>query len=294
MGHLADIFDLVELDGKPPAEVLPASELAGIRAVVAGMMDSLPSLQAIICYGVGYDGIDLAAAKARGIRIANSPGSNAAAVADLAMGLLLAATRRLVVADHHVRSGNWTAGMPTPLGAAAPGMTGARIGIYGMGEIGRKIAARAAAFEAEIGYFSRSRNDLLPYSYRESLMSLAEWADVLIVAVRADHLTRHTVDAAILRALGPSGYVVNIARGSVIDQVALKTAIVEGAIAGAGLDVFETEPPAVDELVTHPNVVLAPHIGGHTAGAHDNMQACVLANLNAFFAGSEMPYPVAI
>ena len=298
--EIAQRYHLVDLNGRPPAEVMAPEQLAGIRAVVAAggrqfsaeMIASMPALRAIICYGAGYDGIDLVAARARGIKIANSPGANASTVADLALALLLATMRRLVVADHFVRSGRWADGQPTPLSAPAPGMEGRRIGIYGMGEIGKKIALRAAAFESEIGYFSRRSDATLPYAYFGNLAALADWADVLIVAVRSSSETRHTIDADLLRRLGPQGFIVNIARGSIIDQAALTAAIESDAIAGAGLDVFEIEPQKADALTAHPNVVLAPHIGGHTQEAHRAMQACVLANLDAFFAGQAMPYPV--
>ena len=144
-----------------------------------------------------------------------------------------------------------------------PGMPGRRVGVYGMGEIGRKIAARVAAFETEVGYFSRSRHDV-PYRYLPSLEALAEWCSVLMIAVRAGADTHHAVDADILQKLGTDGYVVNIARGSVIDQPALVAALADKTIAGAGLDVYAKEPHAPDALTAFPNVVLTPHIGGHT------------------------------
>ena len=169
------------------------------------------------------------------------------------------------------------------------GMPGRRVGIYGMGEIGRKIAARVAAFESEVGYFSRSRHDV-PYHYLPSLEALAEWCSVLMIAVRAGAETHHAVDANILRKLGQDGYVVNISRGSVIDQPALVAALADGALAGAGLDVYEKEPHAPDALTALPNVVLTPHVGGHTLNSHAAMQACVIANLEAFFAGQQLPH----
>jgi hydroxypyruvate reductase len=170
-------------------------------------------------------------------------------------------------------------------------MLGRRIGLYGMGEIGRKIAARVAAFETEVGYFSRSRHDV-PYRYFPTLDALAEWCSVLMVAVRAGADTEHAVDASILRKLGKDGYVVNISRGSVIDQQALVAALTEQTLAGAGLDVYEKEPHAPDALTALPNVVLSPHIGGHTLESHVAMQDCVIANLEAFFAGQPLPYAV--
>jgi glyoxylate reductase len=170
-------------------------------------------------------------------------------------------------------------------------MLGRKIGVYGMGEIGRKIAARVAAFETEVGYFSRSRHDV-PYQYFPTLDALADWCSVLMVAVRAGADTEHAVDANILQKLGKDGYIVNISRGSVIDQKALIAALTEQSIAGAGLDVYAKEPHAPDALTSLPNVVLSPHIGGHTLESHVAMQNCVIANLDAFFAGKPLPYAV--
>jgi lactate dehydrogenase-like 2-hydroxyacid dehydrogenase len=299
MLRIGERFELMDAVGKAPNEMFAAEQLKGIRAMItaggtpllAVAMDMMPSLQAIVCYGTGYDGVDLAAAAKRKITVGHSPAANASAVADLAVTLMLAATRRLLPADNYVRSGNWSAAKPSPLMRPQPGNPGRRIGVYGMGEIGRKIAARAAAFETEVGYFSRSRRDV-PYQYLPSLGALAEWCNVLMIAVRAGTDTHHAVDAGILRKLGKDGYVVNISRGSVIDQQALVAALDDNAIAGAGLDVFEQEPHAPDPLTAFPNVVLTPHIGGHTIESHVAMQDCVIANLEAFFAGKPLPYPV--
>jgi hydroxypyruvate reductase len=190
-----------------------------------------------------------------------------------------------------VRSGDWGAAKPSPMMRPQAGMPGRKIGVYGMGEIGRKIAARVASFESEVGYFSRSRRDV-PYQYFPSLEALADWCSVLMIAVRAGPETKHIVNADIFRRLGEDGYVVNIARGSVIDQAALVQALTDKTIAGAGLDVYATEPHVPDELTAFPNVVLTPHIGGHTQESHQAMQACVMANLTAFFEGKPLPYPV--
>ena len=204
---------------------------------------------------------------------------------------MLAVTRRLLAADAYVRSGDWAAAKPSPMMRPQAGMPGRKIGVYGMGEIGRKIAARVAAFEADVGYFSRSRYDL-PYRYFSSLEALADWCSVLIIAVRAGADTHHIINADILKKLGADGYVVNIARGSVIDQRALVAALADQSIAGAGLDVYEREPHAPDALTAFPNVVLTPHVGGHTLESHVAMQNCVIANLEAFFAGKPLPYAV--
>jgi hydroxypyruvate reductase len=172
-----------------------------------------------------------------------------------------------------------------------PGNPGRRIGVYGMGEIGRKIASRLAAFETEIAYFSRSKREV-PYQYLPSLEALAEWCTVLMIAVRAGTDTHHVVDARILQKLGKDGYVVNIARGAVIDQQALVAALTDKTIAGAGLDVYEKEPHAPDALTAFPNVVLTPHVGGHTLESHTAMQNCVIANLDTFFAGKPLAHLV--
>jgi hydroxypyruvate reductase len=299
MVRVGERFELLDAGGKPPLEVFSKEELSSVRAAITAggtqfpgrVMDTLPSLKAIICYGTGYDGVDLAAAREREIAVGNSPGANAASVADLAVTLMLATTRRILPADEFVRNGNWASGKPSPLLRALPGNPGRRVGIYGMGEIGRKIATRMAAFETEVGYFSRTRHDL-PYCYFENLEALAEWCNVLMIAVRAGAETHHVVDAHVLQKLGSDGYVVNIARGSVIDEAALVAALHDNVIAGAGLDVFEKEPHSPGALTTLPNVVLTPHIGGHTQDAHAAMQGCVLANLEAFFVGKPLAYPV--
>src|SRR6202166_2691605 len=299
MMRIGERFELMDAAGKPPHDVFTAEQLSGVRAMVtaggtplgAAMMDKMPALRAIVCYGTGYDGVDLAAAAQRKIAVGHSPAANAAAVADLAVTLMLAVTRRLLPADNYVRSGNWSDAKPSPLMRPQPGNPGRRVGIYGMGEIGRKIAARVAAFETDVAYFSRSRHDV-SYRYLPSLEALAEWCSVLMIAVRAGADTHHAVDANILRKLGKDGYVVNIARGSVIDQDALVAALAAEEIGGAGLDVYEKEPHAPDALTAFPNVVLTPHIGGHTLESHTAMQNCVIAHLEALFGGPPLPHAV--
>ena len=299
MVRIGERYDLLDGKGKPPLETFSAEQLKPIRAMITAggqvippaVLDSLPSLGAIICYGTGYDGVDFAETKKRGIAVGHSPAANAASVADIAMTLMLATARRLLPADNYVRSGGWSGSQPSPSMRPGPGMTGRKIGVYGMGEIGRKIAARCAAFETEVAYYSRSKHDV-PYAYHASLASLAEWADILMVAVRAGADTQHIVNADILKKLGPHGTIVNISRGSVIDQKALVAALEGNEIAGAGLDVYEKEPHAPDALTKLPNVVLTPHIGGHTIESHVAMQDCVMANLDAFFAGKPLRFPV--
>jgi hydroxypyruvate reductase len=299
MLRIGERYELLDAAGKPPNEKFSADELSDVRAMItaggtplgAEMMDLMPKLAAIVCYGTGYDGVDLAAASKRNITVGHSPGANAASVADIAVTLMLAVVRRLPVADQYVRSGDWAALKPSPMMRPQAGMRGRKVGVYGMGEIGRKIAARVASFETKVGYFSRSRHDV-PYQYFPNLEALAEWCSVLMIAVRAGADTHHMVNADILRKLGGDGYVVNIARGSVIDQEALIAALADQTIAGAGLDVYAKEPHSPDALTAFPNVVLTPHIGGHTLESHVAMQDCVMANLEAYFAGKPLPYEV--
>ncbi len=299
MVRIGERFELMDAAGKAPTDAFTAEQLSGIRAMITAggtplggaMMDMMPKLGAIVCYGTGYDGVDLAAAAKRKIAVGHSPGANAASVADIAVTLMLAVTRRMLPADNYVRSGSWSEAKPSPLMRPQAGNPGRKVGIYGMGEIGRKIAARVAAFECEVAYFSRSQHDV-PYQYLPSLEALAEWCSVLMIAVRAGADTNHAVDANILQKLGKDGYVVNIARGSVIDQRVLIAALADETIAGAGLDVYEKEPHAPDALTAFPNVVLTPHVGGHTLDSHIAMQNCVIANLESYFAGKPLAYPV--
>src|ERR1700744_1092752 len=299
MLRIGERYELLDDAGTPPRPMLSAEQLADVHAMITAggtplggeMMDMRPKRGAIVCYGTGYECVDLAAAAERGVAVGNSPGANASSVADLAMTLMLAATRRLPVADHYVRGGVWAAAKPSPMMRPQPGMRGRRIGVYGLGEIGGKIASRAAAFDSEVGYFSRSQKEV-PYRYFPDLQQLAEWCSILVIAVRAGPGTHHAVNADVLRKLGEDGYVINIARGSVIDEAALVAALTDKAIAGAGLDVYAREPHAPDALTAFPNVVFSPHIGGHTLESHTAMQDCVLANLGAYFAGQRLPYEV--
>ena len=296
MVRIGQHFDLMDAAGKPPAEVFSADELSGVRALItaggtplgAAVLDRLPSLRAIVCYGTGYDGVDLAAAAQRKIAVGHSPAANAAAVADLAVTLMLAVTRRLLPADEYVRSGSWAAAKPSPLLRPQPGNPGRRVGVYGMGEIGRKIAARVAAFESEVGYFSRRQHDV-PYQYLPSLEVLAEWCSVLMIAVRAGADTHHAVNAAILQRLGKDGYVVNISRGSVINETALVAALSDNTIAGAGLDVFENEPNVNPRLKALRNVVLLPHMSSATLEGRIDMGEKVIVNIKTFLDGHRPP-----
>jgi glyoxylate reductase len=254
-------------------------------------LDLLPNLGLASFLGSGYEGIDLPAARARNITVTHGADVNASAVADLAMGLVIASVRGFRAGDHKLRSGTWQGNSGTRM-PARHGLTGRNIGIFGLGAIGRRIALRAAACEMHVGYFSRHARSDVGYRYCTSLAALADWCDVLVVAVRADHSTRHAVDRAILARLGADGHVVNIARGSVIDETALIAALTDGTLGGAGLDVYEHEPTVPQALLDLPNVFTTPHLGGSTREALDAMFERAAQNLAAFFAGRPALTPI--
>lgn len=272
---------------------------AGVEAIVTvgtlgadgTFMDGYPDLKVIACFGSGYESVDLDAAKKRGIKVTNTVGSNAATVADHAVALLLASMRHVVYGDQMIRAGKWRGSNIAKM-LFTPSITGRRIGIIGMGAIGRKITERMAAFETEIGYFNRSKKDDLDWPFFASPVELATWADVLLIALRADESNRHIINADVMKALGREGHIVNISRGSAIDEDALITALSDGTITGAGLDVFEDEPNVRPELIAMPHVVLTPHIGGGTREAFAAMSDAVVVNVNAVFDGKSPPNTV--
>jgi len=268
----------------PGAEAAKALITIGSLSTDAALIAALPELQVILCYGTGFEGVDLAAAAARGIQVTNAGEANAEAVAEFAMGLTLASARKIAEGDRFVRDGRWGGNAIERL-PLVPGLMGQRMGIYGMGAIGGRIATRAAAFGMEIGYHNRRPAEGSPHAYHPSLEALAEWSDVLMVSVRAAAETRHAVNARILRALGPKGHVVNISRGSVVDTEALCDVLEAGTLAGAALDVFEIEPDVPERLRAIPTAVLTPHVAAYSESAQFAQQKLVLDNLEAFFAG---------
>ena len=302
MAALAEGYEVVGPLSEPletRVQALPAAVAARVRALVTmgtvgasdATMARLPQLGVIACTGSGYERVDLAAAAARGIVVTHSPAANADSVADVALGLLIASVRRFSQGRALLESGGWqgNAARSMPL---SRGLRGLRVGIYGLGAIGERVAQRVIACGAVVGYHGRSRHPDAPHAYFPTLPGLAEWADALVVTVRAEAGNRHAVDEAVLRALGPDGHVVNISRGSVIDEAALVEALDEGSLAGAGLDVYEHEPDVPASLLRSPRAVLTPHLGGGTLEAQAAMQAMVLRNLAAFFAGEPVPTPV--
>lgn len=254
----------------------------------AALLDALPRLRAISSFGVGLDRMDLEAARRRGIPVGYTPDVLNDCVADLAFGLLLAIARRIPEADRFVRTGRWSS-LPSAPFALGRQVSHARLGIVGLGRIGRTIARRASGFDMDVRYHSRRRVEGVAWQHEPRLAELARWADFLVVITAGGPQTRHLVDTAVLDALGPEGYVINVARGSVIDEAALVRALQDKRIAGAALDVYEREPHVPPELFTLDNVVLVPHIASATVQTRQAMAQRVLDNLEAFFAGREMP-----
>jgi lactate dehydrogenase-like 2-hydroxyacid dehydrogenase len=260
----------------------------GESRVSAELMAQLPALDIISVFGVGYDGVDVATAKARGITVTHTPDVLNDDVADHALALVLAFSRQLVRADQHVRSGAWGSG-PMELGRK---VSGARLGLVGIGRIGQGIARRAAAFDMKVTYTARHPRPDLPYAYFPDAAALAAQSDYLVVITPGGAGTRRLIDARVLQALGPQGVLVNVSRGSVVDEAALITALENGTIAGAALDVFENEPQVPERLRRLPNVLLAPHIGSATHATRQAMADLVMANLRAHFGGQPLPTPV--
>ena len=260
----------------------------GLAGISRQQMEALPKLEIVSSFGNPRGTVDLAVARERGVVVTNTPDAITKPVADLAMGLVLAVMRRICESDRFVRSGQWltrTMGMGRELG-------GKTCGIVGLGRIGREFAKLAEAFGMLPRYQGPRRKDGATFPYHADLEELARLSDCLVVTCPLTPETRGLVDARILDALGPEGFLVNVARGPVVDERALIAALKEGRIAGAGLDVFWDEPRGPAELVTMENVVLAPHMGSSTREVREERGRKLLANLRAHFAGEPVPNPV--
>lgn len=292
--QLADAFELHVLPDMDAAAVAAlAPRVRGIAAsgdsqVPASLMRQCPALEVVSVMGVGYDGVDVAAAKAQGAVVTHTPNVLNDDVADLAIGLMLSAARQLPAADRFVRTGLWLNGnMPL-----ARKMSGARLGLVGMGRIGQAIARRAAAFEMVVAYTARSPRVEVPYTYYANAEALAAAVDFLVVITPGGAATRGLINAQVLKALGPKGILVNVARGSVVDEAALIEALEAGTIAGAGLDVFEDEPRVPQRLLDLHKVVLTPHIGSATAATRQAMADLAMRNLALVLSGRAPVTPV--
>ncbi len=284
--RLAEQFDVHHLWTESDQEGFLArhgSEFVALATIATigideALMAALPALRVISSLGVGLDRIDLDAAARRGIAVGYTPDVLNDCAADTAFALLLDVARRVSEGDRFVRRGAWS-GRPFPLSTR---VSGKRIGLVGMGRIGRVIARRAEGFDMQVRYHSRRPADV-PHEHMASLQALAKWADFLVVATGGGPETRHLINMRVLDALGPHGYLINIARGTVVDEVALVDALATGRIAGAGLDVFENEPHVPQALRVLDNVVLLPHVGSATRETREAMGALVLENLESFF-----------
>jgi hydroxypyruvate reductase len=260
----------------------------GESKVPAALIAQLPALRLISVFGVGYDGIDVPAAIAHGAKVTHTPDVLNDEVADLALALMLAVSRKIVQADQHVRSEAWLQG-PMPLGRK---VSGARLGIVGMGRIGQTIARRTQAFDMQVSYTARHAKPEVSYPYFSSVTELAAQVDFLVVITPGGAATRKLINADVLQALGPQGYLINVARGSVVDEAALIDALERGVIAGAGLDVFEAEPRVPEALRKSDKVVLTPHIGSATSQTRNAMADLAFDNLALHFAGKPLRTPV--
>jgi lactate dehydrogenase-like 2-hydroxyacid dehydrogenase len=272
-----------EISGKVRAVVT-----TGSSGIESRLFEALPRLEIIGCFGTPHGAVDLALAKRRGVAVTNTPDSITGDVADLAMGMIVAVMRRIVEADRFVRAGRWLSGLLPP----GSGLGGKTCGIIGLGAIGREIAKRAEAFGMSVCYHGPRRKEGVAYAYYPELENLARESDCLVVACRSTPETRDLVNARILDALGPEGYLVNIARGPIVDEQALIAALKDRRIAGAALDVFWNEPQVPAELPAMEHVVLAPHIGSTTREVREERSRKLLANLRAHFAGQPLPTPL--
>lgn len=284
------------LSAQPVTAEAPLADMADaarVTAVVtsapvgvpAAWLTQLPALKVVSSFGVGLDQLPLEAARASGLPVGYTPDVLNDCVADLAMGLLIDGARRIAAADRFVRRGDWLNGR-YPLTTR---VSGKRLGIVGLGRIGQAVARRAAGFDMAIAYTNRRPAEGVAWRHEPSLTALAQWADFLVLTVAGGAGTRHLVNAEVLRALGPKGLLVNVARGSVVDEAALVASLQSGELGGAALDVFDDEPRVPAELLAMENVVLAPHMA---SGTHDTRQAMAelcLANLRAGLAGESLP-----
>jgi hydroxypyruvate reductase len=284
---LNERYDVVPLwKEADPAAYLAAhgAEFVGVATSArygadAALINALPNLKVISSFGVGFETIDIDLARARGIPVGYTPDVLNDCVADTAFGLVMDVARQFSAADRFVRRGDWLKGT-YPLTTR---ISGKRMGIMGLGRIGRVIAKRASGFDMEVRYHNRKPVDGVPYGYEASLEGLAAWADFLVIAAAGGPETRHMVSKPVLAALGPKGFLINISRGSVVDETALVEALEAEAIAGAGLDVFEDEPRVPARLLALDNAVLLPHMASATHETRKAMADAVLENLRSFF-----------
>jgi lactate dehydrogenase-like 2-hydroxyacid dehydrogenase len=297
MDEVGRSFTLHRADQAADREAFLSEVGQSIRGIAAGgharvdgaLFDRLPKLEIVSSFGVGYDHVDAAEAGRRGIVVTNTPDVLTDEVADLALGLLLCTVRQLPQSERYLRAGRWLE-KPFPLTATLRGRT---VGILGLGRIGKAIATRLEAFGLAVAYHGRRRQEDVPYRYYGSLVEMAKAVDVLMVVTPGGAETNRIVNAEVLEALGPQGVLINVARGTVVDEPALIRALADGKILSAGLDVFEEEPKVPAELIAMENVVLLPHVGSASVHTRNAMGQLVVDNLVSWFEGKGPLTPVA-
>ena len=289
---VAERFPVHSLDGMP-LEIAKTIRCVVVTWHTIPIDDSFfarfPKLELIASFGVGYEHIDARAANARGVVVTHTPGVLDDEVADTAFGLLISAVREMGPAERYVRQGQWAARGPYPLTASLRGRT---MGILGLGRIGKAIAKRAEAFGLKVIYTGRKPQPGVSYAFHPTLSDMARACDILMIAAPGGADTRHMVDAEVLAALGPNGILINISRGSLVDEAALVTALTDKRILAAGLDVFENEPDVPEALMKLDNVVLLPHVGSASHAARDAMADLVVANVFSWADGKGPVSPV--
>jgi lactate dehydrogenase-like 2-hydroxyacid dehydrogenase len=287
---LAPVCDVFSLAERPPLEAtarIRALVVAGEFELDKSLVQSLPNLGLIACFTAGYDGIDVAWARSLGLEVTHAPNVNDEDVADHALGLIIASVRRIADGDRQVRAGEWLAESRL----ITPSLGGKRLGIVGLGGIGRALALRAEACRMQVAWWGPREKPGAPWPRAASLIDLARAADVLAVCCKADESSRGLISRAVIEAVGPAGLIVNVSRGQVLDEDALIEALRSGRLGAAALDVFRDEPTAPDRWADVPNAVLTPHTAGATAEAVHRMVALLAANLQAFFAGEPVRTP---
>lgn len=291
MADLADefvmypIWEAEDLD-KLITEVAPRIRgiaTNGSKGATAEFMDQFPNLEMIGSFGVGYDAIDVAHAKSRGVVVTNTPGVLVEGVAEMGMALMLSTTRRIAEGDRYVRDGRWPVEGDLPLGRS---LAGKKLGIVGLGDIGSRLAEMATVFKMQISYFGPNNKPAYPYTYQPDLVKLAENSDYLMISCKGGEETRDLVTAEVIEALGPDGMLINISRGTVVDEDALLSALQTGELGFAGLDVFDKEPQVPAGFSELDNVLLAPHVGSATTETRQAMGDLVAKNIRAYFSGN--------
>lgn len=295
LARLADVFSIVRIEAAN-VELLNSDQINKISGIASmcvipnSLISSLPKLEIIAHFGVGYDVIDAKYAADQGVIVSNTPDVLSEEVADTTIGLLLNTLRELPQAENYLRQGRWADNGSYPLTKLT--MRGRKVGIYGLGRIGLEIAKRLEGFSVGIEYHTRSKKEGISYTYRSSLLELAQQNDTLIAIVPGGAATDHSVTTEILEALGHNGIFINVGRGSVIDGNVLIHALENGIIAGAGLDVFENEPAVPAQLLDFANVSLLPHVASASVHTRDMMADLVVDNLINWLGGKPALTPV--